>query len=56
MRVGCVRCSTIEQNEARQMKMMEEQSAEKVFTDKASGKNTDQIGRASCRERVSINV
>ncbi len=41
MRVGYVRCSTIEQNEARQLKMMEEQGAEKVFTDKASGKNTD---------------
>ena len=41
MRVGYVRCSTIEQNEARQLKMMEEQGAEKVFIDKASGKNTE---------------
>lgn len=41
MRVGYVRCSTIEQNEARQLKMMEEQRAEKLFIDKASGKNTD---------------
>lgn len=41
MRVGYVRCSTVEQNEARQLKMMEEQNAEKIFTDKASGKNTD---------------
>lgn len=41
MRVGYVRCSTVEQNEARQLKMMEEQNAEKVFIDKASGKNTD---------------
>lgn len=41
MRVGYVRCSTIEQNEARQLKMMEEQNAEKIFIDKASGKNTD---------------
>ena len=41
MRVGYVRCSTAEQNEARQMKMMEEQSAEKIFIDKASGKNTE---------------
>ncbi len=41
MRVGYVRCSTIEQNEARQLKMMEEQKAEKLFVDKASGKNTD---------------
>ena len=41
MRVGYVRCSTAEQNEARQMKMMEDQQVEKVFADKASGKNTD---------------
>lgn len=41
MRVGYVRCSTLEQNEARQLKMMEEQSVEKVFIDKASGKDTD---------------
>ena len=41
MRVGYVRCSTIEQNEARQIKMMQEQNAEKMFIDKASGKNTD---------------
>ena len=41
MRVGYVRCSTIEQNEARQLKMMEEQKAEKLVIDKASGKNTD---------------
>ena len=41
MRVGYVRCSTIEQNEARQLKMMEEQNAERLFIDKASGKNTD---------------
>lgn len=41
MRVGYVRCSTLEQNEARQLKMMEEQKVERVFVDKASGKNTD---------------
>ncbi len=41
MRVGYVRCSTVEQNEARQLKMMEEQNAEKIFVDKASGKNTE---------------
>ncbi|MEA4974022.1 hypothetical protein SDC9_102712 [bioreactor metagenome] len=44
MKVGYVRCSTIEQNEGRQMKMMEEQKAEKIFIDKASGKNTDRKG------------
>ena len=41
MRIGYVRCSTVEQNEARQLKMMEECRAEKLFIDKASGKNTD---------------
>ena len=41
MKVGYVRCSTIEQNETRQMKMMKEYEIEKVFIDKASGKNTD---------------
>ena len=41
MKVGYVRCSTAEQNEARQLRMMEEQGVEKIFTDKASGKNTD---------------
>lgn len=41
MRVGYVRCSTAEQNEARQLKMMEDQQVEKIFLDKASGKNID---------------
>lgn len=41
MRVGYVRCSTVEQNEARQLVMMEQQNAEKLFIDKKSGKNTD---------------
>ena len=41
MNIGYIRCSTVEQNEARQMKMMEEQGIEKLFIDKASGKNTD---------------
>ena len=51
MRVGYVRCSTIEQNEARQLKMMNEQKAEKLFIDKASGKNTD---RAAFKEMMSF--
>lgn len=34
-------CSTLEQNEVRRLKMMEEQNVERVFVDKASGKNTD---------------
>ena len=41
LKVGYVRCSTIEQNEARQLKMMEEQNVEKLFVDKSSGKNTN---------------
>ena len=49
MRVFYVRCSTIEQNEARQLKMAQEQNAEKVFVDKASGKNTD---RAAFKEMM----
>ncbi len=51
MRVGYVRCSTIEQNEARQLKMMNEQTAEKLFIDKASGKNTD---RAAFKDMMSF--
>lgn len=43
MRVGYVRCSTAEHNEARQLKMMEEQNVEKIFIDKASGKDTDRV-------------
>ena len=49
MRVFYVRCSTVEQNDARQLKMAEEQNAEKVFVDKASGKNTD---RAAFKEMM----
>ena len=41
MKIGYVRCSTAEQNEARQLKMMEEQCVEKLFIDKASAKNMD---------------
>ena len=51
MKVGYIRCSTIEQNEARQLKMMQEQGAEKLFIDKASGKNTD---RAAFKEMMSF--
>ena len=51
MRVFYVRCSTFEQNEARQLKMAEEQNAEKVFVDKASGKNTD---RAAFKEMMAF--
>lgn len=41
MKVFYIRCSTVEQNEARQLKTAEEHNAEKIFIDKASGKNTN---------------
>ena len=41
MKVFYIRCSTEQQNEARQIKAAEEIGAEKIFLDKASGKNTD---------------
>lgn len=40
MKVFYVRCSTEQQNESRQLKAAEEVKAEKIFIDKASGKNT----------------
>ena len=40
MKVGYVRVSTVEQNEGRQVLAMEEHGVDKVFVDKASGKNT----------------
>ena len=41
MKVFYIRCSTVEQNEARQLAMAQEHCADRVFVDKASGKNTD---------------
>ena len=41
MKVFYARVSTKEQNEARQMEAAKEQGCEKVFLDKASGKNTE---------------
>ena len=40
MRVFYARCSTADQNEARQLEMAKEFGAEKVFLDKKSGKDT----------------
>lgn len=51
MKVAYIRCSTIEQNEARQVAMMEEQNVEKMFIDKASGKNID---RTAFKEMMSF--
>lgn len=41
MKVMYIRCSTEEQNEARQLETAKEIGAEKLFIDKASGKNAD---------------
>lgn len=41
MKVGYVRVSTVEQNEARQLEALEKFEIEKWFTEKISGKNTD---------------
>lgn len=40
MKIGYVRCSTDEQNEGRQLKMMEDNGVERIFIDKKSGKDT----------------
>lgn len=41
MKIGYVRVSTKEQNEARQIKSMEEQNVDKIYMDKQSGKDFD---------------
>lgn len=41
MKIGYVRVSTEEQNEARQVKMMQELEVDKIFIDKQTGKNTE---------------
>ena len=41
MKIGYIRVSTQEQNEGRQIKMLEEQGIEKIYVDKQSGKNTE---------------
>ena len=41
MKIGYIRCSTTEQNTARQEVLMAELGVEKVFIDRISGKNTD---------------
>ena len=51
MVIGYVRCSTEEQNEERQLQMMQEHHAEKIFMDKRSGKNTD---REKYKEMMSF--
>ena len=60
MKIFYVRCSTLAQNDARQQKMALDNGAEKIFVDKASGKNTNrpefQKMMAFVREGDSITV
>lgn len=51
MKVFYIRVSTIEQNEARQLEQAKEFGAEKIFIDKASGKNQD---RKALKEMLSF--
>ena len=51
MKVFYIRCSTEEQNEARQIESAKEVNAEKLFIDKASGKNRD---REQLKEMLSF--
>lgn len=51
MIVFYARCSTEEQNEARQIEMAKSVKAEKIFLDKATGRNTD---RPALKEMMSF--
>ena len=51
MKIYYIRCSTQEQNEARQVESAKEIQADKIFIDKASGKNTD---RTQLKEMLSF--
>ena len=51
MKVFYIRCSTVEQNEGRQIEQAKEVSADKIYIDKASGKNTD---RKQLKEMLSF--
>lgn len=52
MKVGYIRVSTKEQNTARQDELMKTLGAEKIYTDKLSGKNTDRPQLKSMLEFV----
>ena len=41
MKVGYIRVSSVDQNEARQLEALEKHGIEKYYTEKISGKNTD---------------
>lgn len=44
MKIGYCRCSTIDQNTARQEKILKDLGCEKIYTDMISGKNRDRPG------------
>ena len=50
--VGYARVSTVEQNEERQIKTLQEAGAEKIYIDKLSGKNTDRPQLKAMQEYV----
>jgi DNA invertase Pin-like site-specific DNA recombinase len=51
MKIGYVRVSTQEQNETRQVALLEEHGAEKLYIEKASGKN---VNREALQEMLSF--
>ena len=52
MRIGYVRCSSADQNPARQEALLKEQGCEKVFSDMLSGKDTNRPGLQAMLEYV----
>ena len=58
MKIGYVRVSTEEQNEARQLQALKDMDVEKIYTDKQSGKDADRAQLkemlAYCREGDTI--
>lgn len=54
-KIAYVRVSTIEQNEERQVEMLEKYNIDKWFVDKASGKNTARKNLQRLREYVREN-
>lgn len=52
MKVGYCRCSTIDQNPARQEKILRDHGCEKVFSDMMSGKNRIRPGLQNLLEYV----
>ena len=53
MKIGYVRVSTVDQNEARQIKALEEVGIDKIFMDKQSGKNFDRPNYKAMMESLS---